>query len=101
MSQGFKMKMEKAMVVKQVQTPGEFNTTKLNLKPGDYIFEVTNKGIDHEVAFFLTEDGKNPLANAELPNTLKDGETARTGVVILINGSYKYSCPLNLTRITK
>ncbi len=28
-----KMKMEKATVVKLVQTPGEFNTTKLNLKP--------------------------------------------------------------------
>jgi plastocyanin len=91
------MKMEKAKVVKLVQTPGEFKTTKLNLKPGNYIFEVTNKGIDHEVAFFLTQDGKTQIENSGLPNTLKNGETARTGVVTLKPGSYEYSCPLNPT----
>ena len=40
-------------VIHLTQTKGQFDTQELNLKPGKYIFEVTNEGVDHEVAFML------------------------------------------------
>lgn len=95
---------EKAIVVKLEETPGQFETKSLALKAGKYQFDVTNKNVDHEVAFFLqAEADKNSkefstaLPNSGLPKTLKKGESAQTGIVELKKGTYVYSCPLNPT----
>jgi Copper binding proteins, plastocyanin/azurin family len=90
--------------VKLVQTPGKFEGKEMKLKPGKYQFEVSNKGIDHEVAFFLqkesdkdNKDFGTAIANSGVSKMVKDGETASTGVVELTKGRYVYSCPLNPT----
>jgi len=91
---------EKVTTITLVQTPGQFETQKLSLKPGKYIFEVKNKNVDHEVGFYLrkkTADGKDaPLANSDTGH-IKKGETGKSGVVTLEPGEYLYSCPLNPT----
>jgi len=86
-------------VIQLSQVNGAYEISGLNLKAGDYIFEVTNRDADSEVAFFLTTeaDQKTPLENAMLPGLLKKGETSRSGVVTLKPGNYKYSCPMNPT----
>jgi plastocyanin len=94
----------KPTVVKLVQTPGKFEGQQLKLKAGTYQFEVSNKGVDHEVAFFLQkEEDKNnkefstALKNSGVAKMIKNGETQTTGVVELTKGTYVYSCPLNPT----
>ncbi|MDX2286804.1 MAG: hypothetical protein NW241_21745 [Bacteroidia bacterium] len=85
-------------VIRLVQVPGRFTDTALSLKPGRYIFEMTNQGIGHEVGFYL----RSAADEAGLPGTeamghITDGQTARTGIVELGAGEYRYSCPLNPT----
>lgn len=94
----------KPTVIKLVQTPGKFEGEQLKLKPGTYQFEVSNKGIDHEVAFFLQKEAdkdskefSTALKNSGVAKMVKDGETQKTGVVELTKGTYVYSCPLNPT----
>lgn len=90
-------------VVKLEEVEGAFTTTELKLKPGTYSFEVTNKGIPHEVAFVLAPNKDDIqeadfIADAMLTQTLKDGETASSKVpVTLEKGEYVYFCPLNNT----
>ena len=91
---------EKVTTVTLVQTQGQFEPQKLDLKPGKYVFEITNKNVPHEVGFYLrkkTADGKGkPLPNSDAGH-LKTGEAKKTGVVTLKPGEYLYSCPLNPT----
>ncbi len=91
--------IEKVTVVKLSQVPGEYETTSLDLAPGNYIFEVTNQNVDKGLGFFLTpaDAPKSQVANSGLSKLVGQGETARTGVVELTEGSYQYSCPLNPT----
>jgi Cupredoxin-like domain len=98
------MAQDGATIVKLVQTPGKFEGKELKLKPGKYQFEVSNEGVAHPVAFFLqkeadkgSKDFATALKDSGLPGTLKDGESAKTGVVELAKGKYVYSCPLNPT----
>lgn len=88
--------------IKLEQTTGEFKTTELTLEAGKpYAFEVTNVGVDHEVGFVIAPAGKtdadNHVKNAYLANTIADGESARSQVVVLEAGEYVYWCPLNPT----
>ena len=93
-------KADAVTTIKLVQTPGQFEPQKLELKPGKYIFEVTNQNVDHEVGFYLrkkTADGKGkPLPNSDTGH-MKTGQTGKSGVVTLEPGEYLYSCPLNPT----
>ena len=71
---------------------------KLVLKPGKYIFRVTNKNVPYNVGFWLRGEG---LANrAMLPNVsgagLTEGKTADYEIT-LEEGDYVFSCPLNPT----
>jgi hypothetical protein len=85
-------------VVRLVQVPGRFTDTALTLKPGRYIFEMTNAGIGHEVGFWLRAGAEGEgLPGTESMGHITDGQTARTGVVELRAGEYRYSCPLNPT----
>ncbi|MEM1119779.1 MAG: hypothetical protein AAGJ18_04985 [Bacteroidota bacterium] len=86
-------------VIQLAQVPGEYETTELNLAPGKYIFEVTNKNVDKGLGFYLTptSDAKAQVPNSGLEKLVKQGETSRTGIVDLTAGTYQYSCPLNPT----
>lgn len=89
-------------VVKLTQVDGKFTKTELKLKPGKYIFEVTNKKVDREVGLVVantTEEGTtgDHIKEGYLSNAIKKGETARSQVVELGEGTYKYFCPLNPT----
>ena len=86
-------------VIQLSQTPGEYETVSLNLKPGKYIFEVSNRNVDKKLGFFLTpaNDAKAQVPNSGLKKLVNKGETSRTGVVELSAGDYQYSCPLNPT----
>ena len=91
--------VEDVTVVQLQQTEGAYNATSLDLAPGKYIFEVTNKNVDKDLGFYLTptSDAKAQVQNSGLSSLIGKGETARTGVVTLTEGSYQYSCPLNPT----
>jgi plastocyanin len=91
-------------VVKTVsleQTNGEFTQKSLTLSPGDYIFEIANNGIDHEVGFVLTPKGKTDQAhhikNAYVTSTVKKNSKSNSKKVTLKKGKYIYFCPLNPT----
>jgi len=95
---------DKVKTITLTQTPGKFEGREVKLKPGSYQFEVVNKGVDHEVAFFLQKESdkenkefSSALKHSGLPKLLKNGESAKTGVVELSKGKYVYSCPLNPT----
>ncbi|MFT7120704.1 MAG: hypothetical protein ACJAZ9_000880 [Neolewinella sp.] len=91
--------MEKAAptIIQLSQIEGEYTTQLLNLTPGDYIFEVTNTEVDKGLGFYLQDKTEAQVTNSGLAALVKKGETSRTGVVTLIEGSYNYSCPINPT----
>lgn len=91
--------IEGVTLIKLSQVPGEYETTELNLPPGKYIFEVTNKNVDKGLGFWLTptDNPKSQIANSGLSKLVGKGEVARTGLVELGAGEYQYSCPLNPT----
>ncbi|MFQ5471104.1 MAG: hypothetical protein ACE5EH_12545 [Gammaproteobacteria bacterium] len=70
----------------------------LRLKPGDYVFRVTNKNVSYELGFYLR--AANLLNRLSLPSVsgggLLTGKT-RDYPVKLIAGQYAFSCPLNPT----
>ncbi len=70
----------------------------LTLKPGAYIFRVTNKNVPYQLGFWLR--GSGIVGRVALPSVSGGGLT--TGVtkdyaVTLKAGEYLYSCPLNPT----
>jgi hypothetical protein len=70
----------------------------LSLKPGKYIFRVTNRDVPYMLGFYLRGDGV--INYATLPRVSGGGLTAgktRDYVIELKPGSYVYSCPLNPT----
>ena len=83
------------------QTPGKFTTESITIAPGDYQFEISNNGVDHEVGFVLAPKGKTDQANhikeAYVNETVKDGTSSNTKVVSLTAGEYVYFCPMNPT----
>lgn len=91
--------IENVTVVQLSQVTGEYETTSLDLAPGKYIFEVTNRNVDKGLGFYLTpaDAKRKQVANSGLSKLVGEGETARTGVVELQAGEYQYSCPLNPT----
>ncbi len=69
----------------------------LELKPGKYIFRVTNQNVPYELGFYLRGSG---LGRLTLPKVSGGGLT--TGKtqdyhIDLKESSYVYSCPLNPT----
>ncbi len=75
----------------------------IKLKPGSYIFRVTNMDVPYELGFWLREkdyDWRNPIHKltkvSVLGGGLMNGQT-RDYLVELQPGRYIYSCPLNTT----
>jgi hypothetical protein len=75
----------------------------LALKPGKYIFRVTNKNVPYELGFWLRESDYqpgNPLHKLSKISVSGGGLTpgvTKDYVVDLKPGEYLYSCPLNPT----
>ncbi|MCI0431260.1 MAG: hypothetical protein L0210_12075 [Rhodospirillales bacterium] len=72
--------------------------TVMTLKPGKYIFRVTNKNVPYDLGFWLRGDGI--INRVKLPSVsgggLKTGATKDYSIE-LKPGEYVYSCPLNTT----
>lgn len=83
------------------QTKGEFTQKSLTLSPGDYVFEIANNGIDHEVGFVLTPIGKTAkeyhIKNAYVTAAVPKNSKSKSKKVTLKKGKYTYFCPLNPT----
>lgn len=83
------------------QTTGEFTIKSLTLSAGDYIFEVSNNGVDHELGFVLVPKGKSApedhIKAAYVKAPVKTGTASLTSIVTLEAGEYEYFCPLNPT----
>ncbi len=89
-----------AKTVELTQTKGAFEQKNLELKAGQpYVFEIKNKGVDHEVGFVLApqNDEKKHIKAAYLKNTVTNGKTGQSNIVTLQKGTYVYFCPLNPT----
>lgn len=70
----------------------------ITLKPGKYVFRVTNKSVSYPLGFWLRGDGL--LNRATLPSISGGGLTTgatKDYVIELKAGEYVYSCPLNPT----
>lgn len=75
----------------------------MELKPGEYIFRVTNKNVPYELGFWFRDedyDWRNPLH--KVTKTSVSGSGLTTGKtqdykVTLKPGEYVFSCPLNTT----
>jgi hypothetical protein len=70
----------------------------ITLKPGKYVFSVSNKNVPYDLGFWLRGDG---LVNrAILPSVsgggLEMGSTQKYEIELKV-GEYVYSCPLNPT----
>jgi len=69
----------------------------LELKPGKYIFRVTNKNVPYDLGFWLRGKG---LGRITLPSVSGGGlkpSTSQDYAIELKAGEYVYSCPLNPT----
>ena len=70
----------------------------LTLKPGTYIFRVTNRDVPYSLGFWVRGEGL--IGRATLPSTsgggLAQGVT-KDYKIELTEGEYLYSCPLNPT----
>lgn len=70
----------------------------LRLKPGRYVFRVTNENVPYSLGFWVRGDGV--LNRARLPSVSGGGLTmgkTREYEINLKPGEYVYSCPLNPT----
>ncbi len=70
----------------------------LELKPGKYVFRVTNKDVPYALGFWLRGDGA--LNRLSLPSVSGGGLTTgktQDYEIELKPGEYVYSCPLNPT----
>lgn len=70
----------------------------LRLKPGRYVFKVTNENVPYPLGFWVRGDGV--LNRARLPSVSGGGLTtgkSRDYEIDLKPGEYVYSCPLNPT----
>ena len=75
----------------------------IQLKPGKYVFRVTNKNVPYELGFWLRDkdyDWRNPLHKATKTSVSGGGlllGKSKNDEVTLKPGEYIYSCPLNST----
>ena len=75
----------------------------IKLKPGKYIFRVTNKNVPYTLGFWIRDkdyDWRNPLHKLSKTSVSGGGMTLGNTLdyeVDLKPGKYVYSCPLNTT----
>ena len=92
---------QEAKTIKLEQTEGEFTIKELHLSEGNYIFEIVNSGIDHNVGFVIAPEGKTDaehhIKEAYVKEAVAEGNSSMTNQVKLAKGTYVYFCPLNPT----
>jgi len=85
------------------QTKGDFTVKELKLSEGNYVFNIENAGVDHEVGFVLIKEGadaskpENHIKEAYVTKAVATGKTESSKEVKLKKGNYVYFCPLNPT----
>jgi len=96
--------MDKAVKTIQLeQVPGEFIQKTLTVSEGTYVFEIANKGVDHNVGFVLVEKGKdvskpeNHIQTAYVTAPVGTNSSQTSNPTTLTKGEYVYFCPLNPT----
>lgn len=98
-----KSAMADTQVVALEQTKGQFTQKSVELKPGDYVFAISNNNSGTDVGFVLVPKGKdatkaeNHIQSAYVTQVVAEGETQKSKVVNLQPGEYVYFCPLNKT----
>lgn len=93
------MKDSMVKTVKLEQTPGKFTQTDLVLKAGNYVFEISNNNVGHQVGFVLAPKS-NPDAHiktAYVTKAVDNNHTESSQTTTLEKGEYVYFCPLNPT----
>lgn len=89
--------------VNLTQIEGEFIVKELRLAEGDYIFNIKNKGVAHNVGFVLIKEGadandpENHIKEAYVETLVANGKTESSKKITLKKGNYLYFCPLNPT----
>jgi plastocyanin len=97
------MKDSKATVISLEQTKGEFTQKKVSLKEGNYIFEISNNNVGHQVGFVLVPKGKdaskpeNHIKTAYVTKVVDNNKKETSKVTALAKGEYVYFCPMNPT----
>ena len=97
-----KMKTE-TKVVSLEQTKGEFTQKAITLTEGDYIFEISNNNVGHQVGFVLVPKGKdaskpeNHIKTAYVTKVVDNNTKETSKVTTLEKGEYVYFCPMNPT----
>ncbi|GGG50843.1 cupredoxin domain-containing protein [Bizionia arctica] len=93
----------KATTVSLEQTKGEFTQKTLTLTEGNYIFEIANNNVGHQVGFVLVPKGadaskpENHIQTAYVTKAVENNTTESSQVTSLAKGEYVYFCPLNPT----
>lgn len=100
-SQDFEYQPQSAADCKKINsdtlTERESGFKPLELKPGKYIFRVTNANVPYELGFYLRGEGAKQVS---LPKVSGGGLTegvTQDYEVELVAGKYVFSCPLNPT----
>lgn len=94
---------QEAKTVSLTQIDGEFVVKELKLSEGDYVFNIENSGVDHNVGFVLIKEGtdaskpENHIKEAYVQAPVATGKTESSKEVSLEKGTYVYFCPLNPT----
>ncbi|MBP1841283.1 cupredoxin domain-containing protein [Formosa algae] len=94
---------KKTTVVSLEQTTGDFSQKELTLKEGNYIFEIANNNVGHQVGFVLVPKGKdvskpeNHISTAYVTKPVENNTKETSKVTTLTKGEYVYFCPLNPT----
>ena len=93
----------KAKTVSLEQTSGAFTQKSLKLAEGNYIFEIANKNVGHQVGFVLVPKGKdasqpeNHISTAYVTKAVENNTKETSKMTSLTKGEYIYFCPLNPT----
>lgn len=93
----------KATTVSLEQTKGVFTQTELTLTEGNYIFEIANNNVGHQVGFVLVPKGadaskpENHIQTAYVTKAVENNTKETSKVTKLTKGEYVYFCPLNPT----
>ncbi|WP_394747893.1 plastocyanin/azurin family copper-binding protein [Spongiimicrobium salis] len=98
-----KMMKKEATTVSLAQVKGNFVQQSLTLAEGNYIFEIANDGVGHDVGFVLMKKGAdasnaaNHIKTAYVTKAVATGEKQTSNPTKLEKGEYVYFCPLNPT----
>jgi len=98
-----KMMKENVQTISLEQVSGEFVQKGITVSEGEYIFEISNNNVGHNVGFVLVEKGKdiskaeNHIKTAYVTAQVENNSKQTSNVTKLAKGEYVYFCPLNPT----